>query len=386
MPYADFMEREDVYRIVSDTLEGYFNAEVSIYEHYQSYNGQIFHCYPRLNAIVPKNYKDELLDFIKRDNRITYSLPRKIIMSSYIYLAFKLPRIFTDKYIVINKPADSFKDILIYPGNKKIKVVNFNTNTVDNILKIGFDCTWFNKEIEIRENPRWGFIPSLKKVKPNVYRERFFKGYAFTRVKNNDKNRFLNELNENIEVMQRDGRIIEIGSYTVELNDKFQERINNIRGRLNNNEYDNLNRLFQNISNLLLNCFSEIKIVFSHGDLQEGNVFIEDNTSKLWILDWETWGERIEHYDKMILFYGLRNSNLLIENMKLFLTDRGIKIGLKNIESESLVNILRLFVLEDILWQIDETTVLINESVSNGLKKYLSLNHQNKLYGILKLD
>lgn len=381
MPYYDFMEREDVYQIISSTLEKYFDANVSVYEQFPSCLGQIFYCYPRLNAIVPKNYNSKIIDFIKRDNRITNSIVRKIIMSIYIYLAFKFPRIFSNKYIVINNSNISLKDILIYPGNKKVKVIDFYDNTIDNILKTGFDNTWFNKELEIREIPKWRFISPLKRIDSKSYREKFLIGYPFTRIRNKNKPKFLNEINENIEEMQQEGRICEICSYSVELNNKFQTKINNIKDKLKDCEYLNLNKFFNNISNSLLNCFNEIKLAFSHGDLQEGNIFIEDKILKLWILDWETAEERSTYYDKLIFYYNLRNSSKLIDNLKNIYKEKGSRLNLNY--GKSLKEIIKLFILEDIIWQIDETKILPDGVLSNGLVFYISTNNQVELLKLL---
>lgn len=371
MPYIDLFERENFYEISAKTLELYLQARVLIKKNKNINHANVFYCFPRLNIFVAYPLLKNSKDFIKRDNRVTNQLSKKILVLSYIWVALKFPRIFSDNYLVVMKDDISCNRILVYPGNKKLKIINFETNEVDNIVKLGFSKSWFLKEVQIRQDPKWDFVLPLELINDFTYKERFLNGYALTRVTAQNKKLIKGELSRIIDIMQKDFRYIEPMTYLSELRNQFRVKNEQIRNRLSTEDNVKLNKIFLEMAELFCDDARLIKTTFSHGDLQQGNIFIEDITSKVWILDWETWGERSEFYDKMILFYNFRNSNLLKKNIRYFIEDEARKLQLGILTQKQVLNILIVFFLEDILWQLEETSVLITDSLSNGLKNYL---------------
>ena len=52
-----------------------------------------------------------------------------------------------------------------------------------------------------------------------------------------------------------------------------------------------------------------IEVGFSHGDLQAGNIWVDDNNN-LFIIDWESWSVRSIWYDQAVLFEKLRPGSI----------------------------------------------------------------------------
>lgn len=383
MPYSDFIEREDVYTILQRTLEGYFGGKVTVHEKKGSPpKGSLFYCFPRINAIIPVYYKSDIKDYLERDNNITYSFARRIIMNSYLSQLFKHPDKHTDRYIDIQSARNDYESLLIYPGNKKIKIMDFNRMTIDCVVKRGFSDAWFNKELEIRKNPKWDFILPLEALSSDIYREKLIIGYPFVRLDAQLKFDLLPVVEKYIEQIQEKATTESIAQYSSNL----LERIRNLV--ISNNDMSDVekNRIMTFAIKLAeINTYDsyEIKLTLSHGDLQKGNLFLESENRKLWMLDWETWEIRSEYYDRMLFYYNLRNSSKILKNLRSLLADKGRSISLNNQKTGHLKSIIRVFLLEDIVWQLEETIVLPKSSVSNGLRVLLSEGTQEKVIGLV---
>ena len=107
----------------------------------------------------------------------------------------------------------------------------------------------------------------------------------------------------------------------------------------------------------------EIICTFSHGDLQSGNIWIENVTDKIYIIDWESWGERSIWYDKAVLFDGLR--------------PKGIEFYMSRYIPEEEKNIV---VLEDIIFRLNELYSLPDMFGADDFDEYIG-----KIFDYLKI-
>lgn len=385
MAFYDFMEREDVYGILKDTLEYYFDSSVTIGSTVPQTNGkEVYLCFPRINAIIPRDFTYDLKEYVKRDNRITYSFIRKSIMSVYLYGVFNFPKKFMDKTLILDNPPKNSNDLLIYPGNKKIKIINFTNETIDNVLKNSFNGKWFSKELEIRENPKWDFVLPVTKIKKGVYREQLIIGYAYPRLDQEIQLFFLPKIKSYITQMQSSYKEEKLGIYKKDLLDTLQNSFEIIGHKITQDQLKSILKFANKLLNLIRFDNELIRLTFSHGDLQKGNVFLQNDSNKLWILDWETWGIRSEYYDRMIFYYNMRNSNQLVENISIMIKEQGEKLSLTSDKIPYLRDFIAIFIVEDIIWQADETMVLPNGAISNGLKNYMSITKQQELFELLE--
>lgn len=383
MPYSDFMNREDVYSILQKTLEGYFGGKVTLHEKKSSPpKRNLFYCFPRINAIIPVNYKSSIKEYLERDNNITYSFARRIIMDSYLRQLFRHPDKHSHKYVEIESAPKDYESLLIYPGNKKIKIMDFNKMTIDCVRKHGFSDAWFSKELEIRENPKWDFVLPVEVVSGDIYREKLIVGYPFVRLDIQIQSNLLPVVEGYIAQIQEKTTTDEIGQYS----SKLLQRIMSLVKSINHMSLVDKNSIIifaTKLADLNSSDFHEIKLTLSHGDLQKGNLFLENENRKLWILDWETWGIRSEYYDKMLFYYNLRNSSKIVKNLRALLSDKGRNISLRIKKIEHLKSIIRVFLLEDIVWQLEENMVLPRGAFSNGLRRYVSKDVQKGILDVL---
>ena len=75
---------------------------------------------------------------------------------------------------------------------------------------------------------------------------------------------------------------------------------------MNNSQLD---QLWLELQNILQTSHEKIPVGLSHGDLQAGNIWVENETDKLYIIDWESWKNRSTWYDRALLYEGLRRTD-----------------------------------------------------------------------------
>ena len=122
--------------------------------------------------------------------------------------------------------------------------------------------------------------------------------------------------------------------------------------------------------------------------MQEGNVIIRRVDNKIFIVDWETWDERTILYDKLMFNCNLRNIYKFINNLKKYLFNHKDIVceGRDNIFTADLNRrrvITIIFILEDLLWQIEESNNFPGEIVSYSVKKYFSESFQKEIINLL---
>lgn len=385
MPFCDFLDREDYYSILNDTLTEYFEQKIIISDKQVKFGKEYrcFYCFPRIGYLVPKNSKKSVKRFIKRSYRITNSKSKRMLMNAYLLCVFCLPKLFKKKYIYI--PVDSCsQDMLIEPGNKKVKLYNFSNNVIHNIRKKGFSDEWIKKEIEYRRNHHEEYILPLEE-KEYGYDERLLVGYSYPRLTKRERNTLDNCVSQVVNDISKE-------SFTKPTEEYAEELVIEIKAKAD----DLLETKRCDANDILLLCETSIRIkslisdgnniniTFSHGDMQRGNLFWETGKDMLYVLDWETWGYRSINYDRLLLWYNFRNSTMLIENIKRVNEDKGSKLEHISVDGNGLRNVLSIFILEDILWQLDECSILPSGTLGNGMRFYLDHNRMDKVFHLLE--
>ncbi|BCR36095.1 hypothetical protein [Mariniplasma anaerobium] len=377
MGFNDFFKREDVYKIIKQTLETEYSLKVEFLNRLdkatkESKNKCIFYCIPRLNIIFSKYVNKRLLiGFLIRTLSGNQSIIKQLMIKLYIVFGVFVPRLFSSNFMLVCN-EDFINTNIIYPGNKKIKILDFKNSTVTNIKKTGFKGNWFHKEIEFRVNSKYDFVLPILEHNDSRYKEALLTGIPMSRLQNKKRKPFLNKTNLILDNIKGKPENIEIKKYVESLHEIVSQKLSDRSFKQILNISDMINRYFLEMDYI-------INVVDSHGDFQKGNIFITEH-GEVKILDWETFDRRSENYDTMIYNFNLRNSHLLVTNMQVFLNDRSTKIEFSNM---SRIDILLLFVLEDICWLIEENIELPENSISIGLENYNKVTVYNYLQSII---
>lgn len=321
MKISYMIKREDFYGINKKTLNTFFGSGENVTRMY---------IYPELNAITTKKPSKKVKEFIYTEFDINASTVKKLLVKVYSRLSLNSLGIMAAKKCVIKKNISN--DILIYPCNKKYRIFDFSKNTVDVIVKDGFLENDIFHEIEFRTKKDLpGFVPPVVSSTSNSYKEVIIDGKPLARISENHMTlcKKAYELLRNY-AKEFDEKI-KVGAYAKELIKK-----------INSFPKDKIlsKDRFESVIEYFANSFyddEELVCTFSHGDLQSGNIWIENKTGKIYIIDWESWGKRSIWYDKAVLFDGLR--------------PKGIEFYLSNDLAD---HEKKIVILEDIIFRLNE--------------------------------
>lgn len=333
------LKREEFYSINKKTLDKYFEGQ----------NGtSTLYVYPALNAIVTKNPSKAVKAYLKNEYAVQGNPLKKMAVQTYLKLCLATKGIMAEKKSAVK--AECANDILIYPCNKKYRIFHFDENAVDVIIKDGFDDSDLvhEKEFRTKENLP-AFVPSVLSVSEYGYRETIINGMPLARLNDN----FEKYKNDAYALLTEFGKPYE---KTIPAEQYVNQLTQDIRGRAGT-KVKNKEKLFKATEKLseLVKTGTEIPIVFSHGDLQAGNIWIENNTQKIYIIDWESWGERSVWYDKAVLWGNLRPGGLTAY-----------------LPSEQNVAEKAVVLLEDLVFQLNELNSLPQDFGEQNFETYVN--------------
>lgn len=293
MKISQMLEREDFYSINEKTLSGYFKGT----------ENTTLYIYPQLNAIVTAKPSKQVTDYLLCEYSVRGKKVKQLAVRGYVLGCLKTFGVLSSKKFTVH--AKEKPDMLIYPCNKKYRIFDFAGQTVDVIPKYGFDDSDLQHEIAFRQKDNLpDFVPSFVHCSENGYRESIIDGRPLARIA------------EGFEAL-RDQAYQLLLEYGAPKQEKI--KANNYAAKL----YAEIKRLLPpKAENGSVVCEiakqlavhataeTEVTLTFSHGDLQSGNIWVENETRKIYIIDWESWGTRSIWYDYATLYQSLRPGDI----------------------------------------------------------------------------
>lgn len=375
MKIDEMIRREDFFSVLLTTLNRYFEEENSIHTFsYTPGEGFVtFYIYPRLNSIFTAHPSKDVKGFIKSEYRVGGSLTRRLLVWLYIRMVFLCNGIFSHK---IKLYASGFSNenasnILIYPCNKKIRIFDFECQTISVILKNGFPRNSIDNEIRFRKQNRCDNVEPILYSGKSYYKEKVIKGRPLARIQ---KDR----------VSYRDLKILAMKRLH-DLSKPYDEKIksdafvkklivkiNAIADNcsfLSNQTKSGIQNLGRTLADRLSNFKQEIIVTLSHGDFHHGNIWIENDTRRVIFIDWETAGTRYNWYDTAVLFGGLREvdgAKKLLEDFENDMSMHFFQLMEKPLQIEKLL----LIILEDLLFRVSELERVPSQMIENEIKYY----------------
>ena len=343
MKISTMLKREDFYEINRRTLDNF----------YQSTSGKTrLYIYPELNAIVTKRPHRAVKEYLLDEYHVRGSLLKRTAVQLYVRGCLASGGLAASRHIDLT--ADVTEDTLIYPCNKKYRIFNFSKNLVWVIIKDTFDRQDLRHEVAFRSSAELpAFVPRLLCAEDDRYCEEIIDGMPLARI------------SDGFETL-RDEAYRELSAYSRpswhEVN--AVEYVRTLRNRIEHadlKKVKNPERLMETVELLQKKSAPQetVPVGFSHGDLQAGNIWVENQTGKVFIIDWESWGERSVWYDQAVLYGGLR--------------PWGIEFYL-NHDSRVLAE-KSVVLLEDILFQLNELNSLPKDFGESNFDDYMSKLH-----------
>lgn len=298
MKISYMLKREDFYSINQKTLEEFFgttNAETKLF------------IYPHLNAVVTQRPSKAVKEYIYTEYSVNGSIIKRGLVWLYTRLCLNTFGLLANRTISISAAVG--RDVLIYPCNRKFRIFNFRDKTVSVITKWGFSQNSLHNEINFRTKCEpAAFILPIDKYSDKTYTEHVIDGIPLARIPNNDiQRKSALKLWENYAKETRQS----IDSF--EYAKKLRVCIDNYKSRIEKEkpcvDLKLLNSIAEYYLNIIENAKEKVNLILSHGDLQPGNIWIENTTGKIYIIDWESVEIRSEWYDQAVLFEGIRNKD-----------------------------------------------------------------------------
>ena len=293
MKISQMLEREDFYAINSRTLDAYFgeksNQEAKLY------------IYPSLNAIVTGKPSKRVVDFLLCEYLVRGNAVKRLAAQSYVWGCMHSHGILAAKNCVVKTVENP--EILIYPCNKKYRIFDFGKHVVDVVSKSGFDNSDLLHEMEFRRKESLpDFVPGLVYSDENGYRETIIDGCPLARVSEGFEKYRDEAYQLLIQYGQPQQHRVDAKEYTQKLMADIKALSEKKSGSVKQ-----LNVAAKKLAALAASG-DDVMLTFSHGDLQPGNIWVENRTRRIYIIDWESWAERSIWYDHAALYQGLRGN------------------------------------------------------------------------------
>lgn len=329
MKISFMLKREDFYAINRKTLEKYYA---------DSENEKRLYIYPELNAIVTANPSKAVRQYLYTEFRVNGSFLKRLLVRVYATALLNSRGLFAAKSIRIKTDAD--KNTLIYPCNKKYRIFDFAKKQVTVVGKDGFPTDDLQHEIAFRVDNRADFIPGLLENGSETYTENIIDGRPLART-----GQRMPELCDRAfalwsEYIAPDILKIPAGEYAGMLEQRKLELKEKIDGLGKQVDFAGLDRIWNELLQILRVSDQSVSVGLSHGDLQPGNIWVEDGTDAIYIIDWESWQKRSLWYDRAVLYESLRKTDGIVNYAK----------------SKDLIHATVL--LEDIIFRLTELTTL----------------------------
>lgn len=362
MKISAMLEREDFYSILQKTLEKNAACLGITSKHIQmgkGKKGRTLFINPKLNAILSASPAPAVIDFLKTEYNVGGSIYRQIAVKAYLWMATTFVRRFSHSSITFSY-RHNLNNLLIYPCNKKIRLFDFEQSIVYTVLKDGFPDTYIKRETAFRMERANDFIPGILEAKSHIYSEHIIQGRPLARI--NDTS-FVEDCKkkayELVLHLSTQKKIINAKDYIRRLALECKKAL--LQKPIYKDEKI-VQKVFEYIASEMPN--ETIPLLLSHGDLQPGNIWMDDQRDRLVIIDWETVKERSPFYDYAALYWDLRKDKNMQRLYELVLS-KSQQLSLKYQCAEKTIALTVL--AEELAYQTEE---LESFPENIGIKEY----------------
>lgn len=251
------------------------------------------------------------------------------------------------------------------------------------MLKSGFASNGLAREMEIRCGSTLDFLPGLRdaSVGSTWFEEPFLDGVALNRVRGIGRRRaVLKEAVRKLERwLERSVVTADVNAYAASLNSNINALLEKIA--LLPSEHKRLLRSWTDRMTHLVDglpCRAELPLAMSHGDFQEGNILVGDE--QFWIVDWEHAGVRQSAYDLLVLTLQTRSRDGLARRLAALVGGSAVHDVVQvpwaalgyEADLVSLRRTLGLFLMEELVWALEENSNPHFRSSSRSLRRFQS--------------
>lgn len=360
MTIYEMLFREDIYGIMEQTLKEYYhevhNADVEVKVE-KSVFKNYYVIYPRLGVAMARIPSAGVLRDIYSQFNVQGNWMRKLVAWGYITACVVTCGLLGSRTLRIGNKAFRDRKVYIMPCNRKIRIFNYREGYVDAILKVGFSDNNFKNELKFRQQPEFDFIPGLLKCGERWYRESIIKGTGLVRLPEPKYSEKVAEIKKLLAPFYAAHlHEVKASEYGLKLAEYVESKLPFLKEEKHIKTTDYIQAVLDKCLELIRQYDTAIPMVVSHGDLQTGNILIEDTTGKVFIYDWETACERSVWYDmgRFLLYSQRKDKYSYMVNHR---TEKQVKESLLMFDASNDCNmdlVIAVLVLEELVAFTDE--------------------------------
>ncbi|WP_162178262.1 phosphotransferase [Proteiniclasticum ruminis] len=355
------IDREDFYKINEITLRKYYKEvygkEVCIKTKKYSLINSIF-IYPHIGTIMTRLPDIKALRYLLNEYNIRNKPIKNILSKTYVISCFLTVGLLSSKGLCVSDKYIFDNHTVVIPANRKIRVYNFKTGYVDAIVKDTFTKRYFNNEVSFRVNCTYEFVPPIIAYGEDWYREKILPGQPLARLR--DEKLYNKCIKDTIGYMgiiaKKTTKYVSALDYSKSLYDEILRKIVIAKANKNIDCYDMIIEIAAEAYKKGVLLENPIPTVESHGDLQSGNVWVDINSQRTYIIDWETHGRRSVWYDCATILLSIRRANKLkymMDNCKTEAVKNAILVN-DSRKDYNMQSVIGIITLEDLLFYIED--------------------------------
>ena len=364
MRIHEIAEREDLPTILRATLGRGFSTMVGreVRVAGPTGAGQRWFEQPLVSAYVVRDVSDEARRFLVDETRYTprrsRAIPQWLVATAAgTRLGFRLagrPAFSTDPAI----PGAA--DLVIIPGNQRVRLLDFGRRVSRVLLKEGFSPRSLATEISVREDGAGPYPPILERDPAGHWIvEPLLRGFTLPRCppwrsRAGYERRAVAQLDAYHEAHR-------LEASTGEYLDEVRAAIATEAAAIATMEGAPTG-IDARVEALAARSLARhrVELARGHGDFQAGNVFVEPDTDRVWLIDWETSAVRQRAYDHLTYGLGARFPVGLGERARSFVDGAGLgpagSSAVDVADRAGRAATAALFLLEDLRWRLEQAT------------------------------
>ena len=301
MNILEMIEREDIYGILESTMQQYFqevqHKEVKVTVSRGCF-GKKLPIYQRLGVIVSRCPSWAVIKQTYATFNVQGNLTKKLIAWGYITLCFLTFGLMAGASMRLSDYSVWNKGMVIIPGNRKLKVFRHDKGYVDSILKNGFNDYYFNNELKVRKSPQFDFILGLLDYGDRWYREKLLNGRCLVRVSLDKYDDYIQRVVSDLSWFYSHYiKEVNAGQYIIQLAKEYEEKLKRVEDTKHIKCGDKIRKVINLMHEKYSSSNEHLLTTLTHGDLQTGNIFLDEQNDKVYIIDWETVKEKSIWYD-----------------------------------------------------------------------------------------
>jgi len=380
MDLDSMLRREDFFNIFFGTVERYYKevykADVSL-SFAGGRSGANLVIYPKLSAAVTRNMSGKARGFFYSEWNVRGSRLKNRLAKIYVGLMTRSRGLLAQYKLSFHPEAPLSRDIVIAPNNRSIRVFDYGSDTVGCMIKQGFTGRYFNNQLEFRLKHKYPFVLPPLSWGADWFVEPILHGHPLARITDQGLyNEGVRQAIGDLGAIARDTRrFLPSGEYVDSLRTELLAGLAAAKSRKRIGT-----SVLEGIVRKLAEPFEQsglsVPLVTSHGDLQSGNIWVEDS-GKVWVYDWETVGERSVWYDACTLLLCTRRAGGIekLWNERKGGDNRGAILAnddKADYTSDEIEQIIRLVLLEDIQFYLEDMLELPEDWGSEIFDRYVA--------------